>query len=344
MSRKDRTPLGIDRPDVGRSEQGLGVPADCVASGEAAATCAVEGYLHPAYAASLAEFGRPLELPGSRGWLLRRAIPGTDLFDAMGCYPLFCCQDWGELARDLSAVRQGLVSVCFVADPFCDCDAARMKEWLDVALCFKEHFVCDLAQDPGSFVTKHHRYCARDALRHATVEVADHPVDHLDEWTDLYANLVRRHGLRGIKAFSRDSFRRQLGVPGLVMLRITDGGVCLGAHLWYIQRGVAYSHLMAVSEAGYAANSSYGLYWRAIEMFRKSFSASVRILDLGAGAGLAGDKTDGLAWFKKGWSTGIRPAWFCGKIMDRSAYDLLATSTSSGDTSYFPAYRRGEFG
>ncbi len=46
------------------------------------------GYLSSAYAESLAEFGRPRELAKCGGWILERKIPGTDLHDAMGCYPL----------------------------------------------------------------------------------------------------------------------------------------------------------------------------------------------------------------------------------------------------------------
>jgi hypothetical protein len=59
------------------------------------------GYMHPNYAHSLREFGEPRELPGSGGWILERIIPGTPYRDAMGCYPLFACNDWSKLANDL---------------------------------------------------------------------------------------------------------------------------------------------------------------------------------------------------------------------------------------------------
>jgi len=75
------------------------------------------GYLHPDYAASLAEFGQPLELLQSHGWLLKRRIPGTDYYDGMGCYPLFCCQDWKMLNNDLKTLENDLVSASLVTDP-----------------------------------------------------------------------------------------------------------------------------------------------------------------------------------------------------------------------------------
>jgi len=59
------------------------------------------GYLHPHYAESLAEFGVPLRLPKSGGWLLRPTVDGVQA-DAMGTYSLFDCSDWKSLKRDLN--------------------------------------------------------------------------------------------------------------------------------------------------------------------------------------------------------------------------------------------------
>jgi hypothetical protein len=42
------------------------------------------GYQSPEYVASLREFGRPLSLSRTDGFLLERAVPGTDDRDAMG--------------------------------------------------------------------------------------------------------------------------------------------------------------------------------------------------------------------------------------------------------------------
>jgi hypothetical protein len=45
----------------------------------------VTGYLHPDYAQSLSEFGEPLQLQKSGGWLLERRVDGTQS-DAMITY------------------------------------------------------------------------------------------------------------------------------------------------------------------------------------------------------------------------------------------------------------------
>jgi len=66
-------------------------------------------YAHAGYAASLAEFGEPVFLPRSGGWILRRRIDGSPFSDAMGPYPLFFCPNWSGLGEDLSELAAELV-------------------------------------------------------------------------------------------------------------------------------------------------------------------------------------------------------------------------------------------
>lgn len=304
----------------------------------------MQGYLSPAYAQSLAEFGTPRQLPRSGGWLLERSIADTPHRDALGCYPLFSCADWPALQADLAALDDELVSVGLVTDPFGNYTEEELYGSFNRVLRFKEHFLVDLSRDPEEYVSQHHRYYARRSLRTARFEHCADPAAHLDEWVALYQVLIERHELRGLKAFSRESFARQLQVPGLVMFRMidTETGEGVAAHLWYVQGDVAYSHLTAFSEAGYRSSASYGLYWSAIDFWRRDLSGGVRRLNLGAGAGVAADATDGLTRFKRGWSTETRPAYFCGRILNRSRYEELARHRAPPETNYFPAYRAGE--
>jgi hypothetical protein len=301
------------------------------------------GYLHPGYAAALAEFGEPIELPRCQGWLLRRAISGTPYHDAIGCYPLFTCRNRAKLAEDLAALVGDLVSVALVLDPFGDWDLSVLQTYFDRVVRFKEHFVVDLSGNPETFISKHHRYYTRKALSQFHVERCETPALHTHEWASLYANLIRRHRLGGIKAFSLQSFEKQLSVPGLVMLRVLQGEVCIGAHLWFIQGDIAYSHLMALSDAGYALNASYGLYGEAIRMFRESKADDVRYLNIGAGAGTSISASDGLTQFKRGWANASRPVYFCGKVLDCPRYVALCQENASVSMPYFPAYRQNEF-
>lgn len=294
-------------------------------------------YASEAYARSLAGFGDPLALPGCGGHLLARVVPGGGATDAMGCYPLFACAHPDRLRDDLAALGRALVSVALVPDPYGGFEAARHGEAFDRVVRFKERFVHETARPVGDVASRHHRYQALRALRAVEVEVAADPPALLDDWVRLYAALVARHRLRGLKALSRDVFAAQLALPGLVAVVARHGGAVVSAHLWLEGEGVAYSHLAASSEAGYALDASYAVTWRSLEHFR----GRVALVDLGAGAG-AGQAEDGLVRFKRGWATATRPTYFCGKVLDAAAYGALVTRTGTAASRWFPAYRDGE--
>jgi hypothetical protein len=301
-----------------------------------------EGYANSRYARALAEFGTPRLLPRSRGWLLERSIPATPYRDAMGCYPLFTCADWSQLEVDLNELHD-LVSVALVADPFGNHDLELLRRCFpDRVIPFKEHLVTNLAQSPESFVDAQHRRKARRALERLTVERCDDPTRFVDDWNKLYANLIQRHTIHGLAAFSATSFRKQMVVPGLSMFRASDGDETVGITLWYADRGVAYYHLGAYSEAGYKLEASFAIFWYVLDYFARR---EVQWLDLGAGAGLSSDeKTDGLTRFKRGWANDTRSAYFCGRIFDRARYEEAMKIRHVTESEYFPAYRKGEFG
>lgn len=73
-------------------------------------------------------------------------------------------------------------------------------------------------------------------------------------------------------------------------------------------------------------------------------SILVSWLDLGAGAGMANDGTNGLSLYKRGWSTDTRTVYLCGRIFDHKRYAEIVKAKGIAATDYFPAYRKGEFG
>ncbi|HXB71938.1 MAG TPA: GNAT family N-acetyltransferase [Candidatus Acidoferrales bacterium] len=298
------------------------------------------GYLHPAYADSLSEFGNPRALPASGGWILTRAIPGTAASDGMGCYPIFSCPNWSGLPSDLADLND-LVCLSVVTDPFGDYDPALLREsFPDVMLPFKQHFVVDLAAKPEQFLSEHHRRNVRKALRLVIVTHCETPQRFGDEWSSLYSQLVSRHSIRGIPAFSGRALRRQLEVPGLEMFRASLEGQSAGMVLWMVQNGIAYYHLGAYSDAGYRVRASFALFRTAFEFFA---GRNIRWLSLGAAAGAA-DTDTGLTRFKRGWSTGTRQAYLCGRILDHDAYARMLREKATAPQDYFPPYRKGEFG
>lgn len=298
------------------------------------------GYLHPDYAKSLAEFGILRELSRSGSWILVRQIPGLPYHDAMGCYPLFCCQDWSKLHLDLEEIGTDLVSLSLVADPFGDYDEAYLRQCFDLVIAFKEHFVTDLRRPLSEIASKNRRKKARRALKKIQIDVYHEPKFLLDTWIDLYKVLVKKHNIQGIRRFSRAAFAKQLDLPGAVMLCAVYHNTTIGV-LWnFVQGDTVYGHLAAFSKLGYHLGASHALDRYSIDYFGNK----ARWIDLGGGAGIGGDDEDSLSQYKRGWSTGTRTAYFCGRIFDHDKYAEIVKSRGISETNYFPAYRRGEFG
>lgn len=302
-------------------------------------TSGTAGYLHRRYAAAFDEIATPRELPASGAFFLERQIPGSGLRDGMGCYPLLCCHRWAGLREDLQALEERLVSFTAVTDPFGAYDVGDLRRAFDVVRPYKEHYVADLAAAAPGPRSRSHRRNVAAASRVVTVDLVEDAQALGDAWVALYGQLVERHALTGLHAFSSSALRRQLDVPGLRMFRATAEGAVVGLHLWYVQGEVAYAHLGATSERGYEAMASYALQDFAAGQLRQE----VRWLALGSTAGMPGDgSADGLRRFKEGWATGTRQTYLCGRVLNPDAYHRLAGDGRSSGAGYFPDYRRGE--
>jgi hypothetical protein len=298
------------------------------------------GYADRQYALSLSEFGRPLALPASGGWLLERPIGETGFADAVGPYPFFACDAWAHLGDDLGHLDSQLVSVGIVTDPFGEFVPADLHRAFPARVTpYKQHFVVDLRAFSEATLDAHHRRNVRWASKRVAVVPCDRPLAHLEAWEGLYGVLRERHGVTGMARFSKAAFALQLAQPDLVAMRATADGETVGMVLWLCRDDVAYYHLAAYNERGYALKASFALFQAAIDHFAAN---GRRWLALGAGAGVVGDNTDGLTRFKAGWANGQRQVYFCGRIGQPVRYDALSAASGAGDSPYFPAYRDKE--
>ena len=295
----------------------------------------MSGYLSREYAESFTEFGLPVLLPYSRGHVLRRRIPGTPYSDVTGLYPLFCCEDWCKIGHDFDTLDPELVSLCLVADPFGNHSPALFAETFDVVLPFKARYIVSLSQPPEAFVSTHHRKYAYRALDRLRIEHCPVPSQHLDDWIALYAEICRRRRIRDLRAFSPEAFRCQLQTPGLVMFRAQHEGRTVAIHLWISHRHVAYAHLAGHAPEAYRLHASYALYWQALQWFY----GRVEFLDLGGTAGAEEETDHGLAFFKKGWATEVRPGYLCGRVLRTDLYASLVQGRAVESARHFPAYR-----
>jgi hypothetical protein len=302
-------------------------------------TEALTGYLHPRYARSYHEFGTPRRLPRCGGWVLERLIPGFGENDAMGCYPLFSCPHWSALHADLDELEGELVSLTLVTDPFGEYEEPYLRRCFpDLVVPFKQHSVIDLDKPHDQVISRRHRKEARRALRQLSVHRHPNPPEFLDVWMSLHEQLVARHNVKGIAAFSRSAFAEQLATPGMVVFWASHEGVPVAATLYLCHKGVAYGHVLGCTDLGYQHGALYALIWTAIE----TFTGSMRWINLMGVPGGEDAGSEGIRQFKRGWTQETRTAWLCGRVLNRPRFDAIVAATGTAKTQYFPAYRDGE--
>ncbi len=293
------------------------------------------GYRSAAYASSLQHIGQPLRQPQGGGYFLERVIPQTSYRDLVGPYPLFSCNNWPGLSRDLGSLEFSHVTATAVIDPMAGCSLRTLKELFPHHLIeFKHHHVIDLRLPAHSGTHSDHRRKASKALRSVEVELCPHPRVHADTWVKLYDSLIQRHDIRGVARFSEDSFAAQLCLTDLNAWCARHNGEVVSMLLFIKQEDVVYYHLGAHSKVGYELQSSFALFHEAIAHYA---SQGLQWMNLGAGAGTTVFENDGLSRFKRGWATDTRVAYLAGRVLNKDHFRNLVASSQT--TSFFPPYR-----
>jgi len=292
-------------------------------------------YGSPEYTASLREFGRPHLLKHCHGWILTRPVSVSAYTDAMGPYPLFQCSDWSGLSADLSYPGLPLVSLVLVSDPLGAPQESILKKLFpDHCQPFKTHFLADLNAPPEQFAAGRHRSYARKAGQTLEIFQAESAQPYLEDWLKLYNDLIARHDIRGIAAFSRQAFSALFHLSNLHIFVAAESGRTVAMQLWLEEQPFALYHLGASSERGYANRASFGLMLNALNFFR---GRGIQTVNLGGAAGLQ-EKQDGLAQFKSGWSNRREQVFLLGKIFNKALYREFSAGIRS-DLNYFPKYR-----
>ncbi len=301
----------------------------------------MEGYNHEDYAWSLKAFGTPRNLVHCGGWVLERPTPFGQYINSMGLYPFFVCDDWSKLPKDLSELCGEVISVSLVTDPFGEFELAMLQDcFQDVCKPFKPHYVVDLSIPMDEVGGKRRRKHANRALKKVDIDVIDDPLEYIDDWIDLYGVLIQKHGIQGIRSFSREAFTSQFQIPDCKMIQARYQGKVVGAQVYLVQDDVVHAHLGACTQEGYDLDATYALDYFSFQYFKDK----ARWVDLGGGIGVSSDGSDGLSQYKQGWASHTRQTYFCGLVLDREQYDDLVKKGNISPTEYFPAYRSGEFG
>lgn len=294
------------------------------------------------YALCLGHVGEPLRLERSGLAVIARKVEGTARHDLVGPYPLMPIEDPAALAADLDALAHSddpPVSFVAVAEPMLTRDIDGLRAgFRAIARPFKRHFVVDPRLPEDERLSKHHVAELRRARSFATFEVV-HPADGRADFVRLYDGLVRRLALSGAAAFPAASLAAQLELGGALGVRAVEADGRTTAYALMLRDGpFAWYHLAAQDELGRKHLAGYGALAEALRLLAEE---DVRLVDLGAGAGLDEDATDGLAKWKSGFtspkSEGDHPiAWLVGRVIDPLAYAALS---SGRETQFFPRYR-----
>jgi hypothetical protein len=290
-------------------------------------------YATEAYARALPHVGCAVQVPEWDAWVIMRPLP-DGLSDAAGPYPLAIVPRDADIPAGLARLRGlGLVSLALVMDEAHRPDTRLLAQHFAVVRPFKTHLLRRPAE-PFAYGA-YHGYKVRRARRRVQARRFELR-DHLADWAALYAVLARRKALAGVHDFPMAHFEALGSLPGVEAVGAWMEGVLVSAHIWVRAGDQVHSHLGATSEAGYAAGAAYAVYDESIRHF-----ADAAVINLGGSAGAAGDATDGLARFKRGFANAEAPAWICGAVLDPLRYAALCRDrgVDPAATAFFPAYR-----
>jgi ribosomal protein S18 acetylase RimI-like enzyme len=283
-----------------------------------------DGYLHPGYAEAFVEVGEVRHLRRSGTWMLSLGIDGSDRRDALIGYPLLICRDWVGLAVDLAetAALADVVSISAVTDPLATVDEEVLRPAFgDLVRVEALHHIVDLAT---SWPSREHRRAVRQVLQLVDVEVEDAPSDVGAIWAALHGSPLPGAEL----GLSSPALEGQLQLPGCVAFTVQAEDGPVAAAVVYVTGDHAYLHALAADREGERLGAPYALVQTILEDMA---GRGLRSLDLGAA------RDD--AAFMAGWTEQTRPAYRCGRIVDRVAYEELAAATETTGGACFPVYR-----
>jgi hypothetical protein len=284
------------------------------------------GYLHPTYAEAFSEVGQMRHLRRGGTWMVTRGVPGSERRDAIVGYPRLICRDWLGLVEDLAetAALADVVTVSALTDALADLDEELLRPAFgDLVRVEAQHNVIDLA---AFWPSREHRRATRRALQLVDVEVEDAPAGSLPGWRALGGGPLPGAEL----GLSDQALERQLALPGCVGFTVHAAEGPVAAAIVYVSGENAYLHALAPSQADPAPahEARYALVQAMVEDMR---GRGLQLLDLGPAA----EDADFLA----GWTGLTRPAYRCGRIVDRVAYDELVAAAGTSGSAIFPAYR-----
>jgi hypothetical protein len=294
----------------------------------------IHPYCSKKYAEGFKAIGMdPIYLPNNDIWVVKRPIPGTDLYDAANCYPVFPFSKNTDFSIDIDTFKQhNIISLVLVSDIFTQNACSNIIDQFNHIQEYKPHYIVDLKANEINY-TSHHRQYVKKANLSCEVKLISLK-EYLNEWIELYNVLIDKHLLTGVHKFSKSFFAEIATLEKLYMIGAFIEKKLVSAMLWIEYDGFIYSFLGASSSEGYDKMCAYAVYDYSIKYFKeKNFKA----IDLGGGAGVQ-TSSAGLSFFKKGFSNKELNCYIYGMIIDHEAYINLSKDKNN-NIKFFPLYR-----
>jgi hypothetical protein len=285
-------------------------------------TLADTAFLDAEYVRAFDHDGSAVQLPRSGGWLNVDTI--DEYVDARHVYPGLFCRDWSLLLNDLAELE--LVSVVAMVFPI-GVRHERLCELFPLVRPIKEQYVVRHDVD----WSLHHVKAVKRARRQVEVELVAEASAGLPSFARMYDELRWRHKIVGTEDYPLDSLRRQLALSSARLFRADLDGRTVAMQLWLQEGDWAHYVIGCADVYGYRTEASYALTSYALLKLR---GLGAREIDLGR----VPEGATGLVAFKQGWGAEARPAYLCGRVLDRTAYDVLCERHGQDD-DWFPAYR-----
>ena len=259
--------------------------------------------------------------------VLRRGIPGTNLFDGVGPWP-YC---WISGKHDIEVFCHGfrhLVTLSVVTHPGWEPSRAITAK-ADFRL-LKQHYVYDPSK-PTPTLSKRALRRLIEADYRGKFEVVTSRPEQLVV-SDLYEQLKLRRCLTGgFFDLPRQHFASISRLPGAIFFRVSDE-----QGIGTMACGLIISDFLQIL---HFVTTSHGLSWNASYLMMHGLQEYVRhngLRLLTGGMPMSGSA--GLSIFKKRWANAYLPVYLLGVVNDHAAAATLGAGCDCS-CAYFPAYR-----
>jgi hypothetical protein len=253
--------------------------------------------------------------------VIRRAVPGSDLFDGLGPWPYFRSRDRGDIAA-LAAAFPDLVTIAVITQP-------GFRPAGDEGTLLKEHFLFDPDLPPPPLSRR-----ARQRIRAAgQAWQVDCPAGEAErmELGALYRQVARRRDFAGgFFDFPPAHFAALAGLDGMVYFRIGKDGEAAGMACGALFEWELHLLHIAIADRALPENVSYPLMQAILDYCRERKV----VLMMG---GTPRTDGDGIARFKRRWTNRTAPVHLTRIVNRPDAYAALCRDRPA--SGYFPAYR-----